>query len=83
MKTFSDTSAILLRWTLRLSDLDFIVEYRGGSKIPHIDAPSRHVGTISSENKLSPKEVLNEQRKDRFYKELKPGSYTSRLEFFL
>ena len=26
--------------------------------------------------------VLNEQRKDQFCKELKPGSYSSRLEFF-
>jgi len=71
-----------MRWSLRLSELDFIVEHRAGNKIPHVDALSRHVGTISSENKLSPEEVLDEQRKDRFCKELKPGSYSSRLEFF-
>jgi len=40
------------------------------------------VGTISSEIKLTPEEVLNEQRKDQFCKELKPGSYSSRLELF-
>jgi len=68
-------------WSLRLSQVDFIVEYRAGTKIPHVDALSRHVGTISSENKLSPEEVREEQRKDRFCKELKPGNYASRLEF--
>ena len=71
-----------MRWSLRLSELDFIVEHRAGTKIPHVDALSRHVGTISSENKLSPDEVLNEQRRDQFCKELKPRSYSSRLEFF-
>jgi len=72
LKTFSDRSAKLLRLSLRLSDLDFIVEHRAGNKIPHVDAQSRHVGTISRENKLSPEEVFNEQRRDRFCKELKP-----------
>jgi hypothetical protein len=72
LKKFSDASAKLLRSSLRLSELVFVAEHRAGNKIPHVDAQSRHVGTISSENKLSPEEVLNEQRKDRFWKELKP-----------
>jgi len=77
-----DTNAKLMRWSLRLSELDFVVEHRARTKIPHVDALSRHVGTISSENKLSPEEVRDEQRKDGFYKELKPGNCASRLEFF-
>ena len=82
LKTFSDTNAKLMRWSMRLSELNFVVEHRAGTKIPYVDALSRHVGTISSENKLKPEEVLEEQRKDRFCKELKPGSYSSRLKFF-
>jgi len=72
LETFSDTSAKLLRWSLRRSELDFIVEHQAGTKIPHVDAQSRHVGNISRENKLSPEEELNEKRKDWFCKELKP-----------
>jgi len=60
LKTFSDTNAKLMRWSLRLSEIDFIVEHRAGTIIPHVDALSRHVGTISSGNKLSSEEVLNE-----------------------
>ena len=65
-----------------MSELDFIVEHRAGNKIPHVGALSRHVDTISSDNKLRPEEVLDEQRKDQFCKELKHESYSSRLEFF-
>ena len=64
LKTFSDTNAKLMRWSLRLSKLDFIVEHRAGTKIPHVDALSRHVGTISSMTPLSPEEILDEQLKD-------------------
>jgi len=78
----SGTNVKLMRWYLGLSELDFIVEYRAGTKMPHVDAVSRHLGTISSENKLSPEEELEEQPKDWFCKELKPGSYSSRLEIF-
>jgi len=63
LKTFSDTYAKLMRWSLRLSELDFIVEHRAGIKIPHVDALSRHVGTISSATQLSPEEILDEQRR--------------------
>ena len=82
LKTFSDTNEKLMRWSLKLSELDFIVEHRAGTKIPHLDALSRHVGTISSATQLSPKEILDQQRKDQFCKGLKPGSYSSRQEFF-
>ena len=64
LKTFSDTNAKLMRWSLRLSENDFIVEHRARTKIPHVDALSRHVGTISSMTPLSPEEILDEQRKD-------------------
>jgi hypothetical protein len=82
LKTFSDTNAKRMRWSTRLSELDFIVEHRAGTKIPHFDALSRHVGTISSLTQLSPEEILDEQRKDELCRGLKPGSYSSRQEFF-
>ena len=41
LKTFSDTNAKLMRWSLRLSELDFVVEHRAGTIIPHVDALSR------------------------------------------
>jgi hypothetical protein len=81
LKTFSNTNVKLMRWSLRLSELDFIVEHRAGTKI-HVDALSRHVGTILGENRLNPEEVRNEQHKNQFCNRLKPESYSSRLEFF-
>jgi hypothetical protein len=82
LKTFSDTNAKLMRWSLKLSELDFIVEYRAGTKIPHVDALSRHVGAITDKDKLSPEEIRDEQEKDQFCRQLKPGSYHSKKEFF-
>jgi len=82
LKTFTDTNAKLMRWFLRLSELDFIVEHRAETKIPHVDALSIHVGTIWSDIKLSPEELPDEQHKDEFCKGLNSGSYSSRLEFF-
>jgi hypothetical protein len=49
LKTFSDTNAKLMRWSLRLSELDFTVEHRAGKKISHADTLNRHVGTVSDD----------------------------------
>jgi hypothetical protein len=42
LKKFSDTNAKLMRWALKLSELDFEVEQRAGTKIPHVDALRPH-----------------------------------------
>jgi hypothetical protein len=54
-----------MRWSLMLSELDFTVEHRPGTKILHADALSRHVGIISCEDRFSPEEVRNGQGKDQ------------------
>jgi hypothetical protein len=71
-----------MRWSLRLSELDFTVEHGAGTNIPHDGALSRHVGTILCEDMLNPKEVLSEQHKDQFCVKIKPGSYSSQSESF-
>jgi len=46
LQNFADQNSHLMRWYLKLSELDFVVEHRAGSKIGHVDALSRHVGAI-------------------------------------
>jgi len=46
LKNFGDQNARLMRWSLKLYELDFTVEHRTGNKIPHVDALSRHVGAV-------------------------------------
>jgi hypothetical protein len=48
LKNFADGNARLVRWSLRMSELKFSVEHRPGSKIQHVDALSRHVGSYES-----------------------------------
>jgi len=70
-------------WSLKLSELDFTVEDRAGSKIPHVDAVSRHVGTVLQTGGLIRENVLREQASDKFCQGLKPGTYHGKHEFFL
>ena len=73
----------LLRWSLKLSELDFFVEHRPGSKMGHVDALSCHVGTTIQENLLDEENVRREQAKDAFCSKQSPGTYRSKQEFFL
>ena len=43
VRNFADNNCRLLRWSLKLSELDFVVEHRPGPKIGHADTRSRHV----------------------------------------
>jgi hypothetical protein len=43
LQKFAGHNSRLLRWSLNLSELKFVVEHRAGSKISHVDALSRHV----------------------------------------
>jgi hypothetical protein len=83
LKTFSDTNAKLMRWSLRLLGFDSTVEHRAGTKLLHVEALSRHVGTISGEDRLNPEEVRSEQRKDQFCVKVKPGSYSANRNSFM
>ena len=64
LKHFADSSS-RLRWSLKLSELDFTVEHRAGTKIVHVDALSRHVGAVMSGGTLSEESVLREQAKEK------------------
>jgi hypothetical protein len=83
LRNFPENNSRLLRWSLKLSELDFTVEHRAGSKIPHVDALSRHVGTVMQEDILDWNNILREQAKDAFCVKQKPGIYSSSREFFL
>lgn len=79
---FSDNNARLMRWSLRLAEFDFTVEHRPGTKIPHVDALSRHVQAVTSDGALTKERVVNEQKTDKFCKSLRPGKINSKSEFF-
>ena len=83
MKNFSVQNSKLLRWSLKLSDLDFFVEHRPGSRMGHVDALSRHVGAVIQENPLDKENVRREQAKDTFCSKQSPGTYRSKQEIFL
>jgi hypothetical protein len=71
-----------MRWSLKLSELDFIVEHRPGSKIGHVDALSRHVGAVVLEGNLSKEAMRREQVEDAFCDKQNPGSLSRIREFF-
>jgi len=82
LKNFGDQTARLMRWSLKLCELDFTVEHGAGSKIPHVDALSRHVGNVLQTGGLCRETVLHEQARDKFCQGLKPGTYQGKHEFF-
>jgi len=83
LQKFSDHNSRLMRWSLKLSELDFVVEHKPGSKIGHVDALSRHVGAVMNENSLDKERFLSEQQKDEFCTKQEPETYSSKREFFL
>jgi hypothetical protein len=82
LKNFDDNSSRFMRWSLKLSELDFTVEHRPGTKIAHVVALSRHVGAVMCGGTLSQESVFREQAKDKFCAKIKPGNYSSKCEFF-
>jgi len=61
LQKFADHNNRLLRWSLKLSELDFVVEHTARSKIGHLDALSRHVGAITNPNPLRREFVQQEK----------------------
>ena len=70
---FSGNNSRLLRWSLRLSEFDFVVEYRPGTQIRHADALSRAVLAVTQNLEISRDEVKEAQAEDGFCQSLKPG----------
>jgi len=60
-----------------------VVEHKPGSKMGHVDALSRHVGSVARGNALDKENVLREQEKDACCTKQAPGTYRSKWEFFL
>jgi hypothetical protein len=83
LRTFSDTNYWLMRWSLRLAELDFVVEHRPGTSIPHADSLSRHVGVVMDDGPPDKAVILREQKRDSFCNSQTPGKYASRSEYFL
>ena len=83
LQNFADQNSRLMKWSLKLSELDFVVEHGAGSKIGHADALSPHVGAILQEGILDKKNILQEQAKDTFSTKQSPGTYKSRKEFLI
>ena len=83
LRNFADQNSRLLRWSIKMSELDFIVEHMSGSKIGHVDALSGHVGAVKHGATLSKEIVLRGQEKDAFSMKQAPGTYNSKCEFFL
>ena len=63
IQKFFDQNSLLLRWSIRLSQLDFVVEHKPGSKMGHVDALSRHVGSVTHDNALNKKMYLESKRR--------------------
>jgi len=83
LQKFADHNSRLLRLSLKLSELDFVVEHRAGSKIGHADALSRHVGAITNPDPLSRESIQQEQSKDAFCRRENPGTCNCKSEYFL
>ena len=83
LKIFENQNARLMRWSVKLCEIDFTVEHRPGNKTPRVNALSRHVGAVLQTGGLCLETVLREQASDKFCQSLKAGTYQSKHEFFL
>jgi len=72
-----------MRWSLKLSELDFLVEQKPGSKIGHVDALSCHVGAVMNKNSLDKERIPSEQQTDEFCSKQEPGTYSNKRELLL
>jgi transposase InsO family protein len=82
LRNFADHNSRLMRWSLTLSGLDFVIQHRPGRKIGHADALSRHVGAVLPEGSLSKESVKHEQEQDEFCMRQNPGALSRNREFF-
>ena len=57
-------SSRLTRWAVKLSEYDYVVEHRPGSRMRHADALSRNINMIEKGLTLSREAIRGEQEKD-------------------
>jgi len=72
-----------MRWSLRLSEFDFVVEHRARTKIKHVDALNRHVGAIMGDSLPDKQGFREEQKQDSFCSTRKIGTLSSKRVYFL
>jgi response regulator RpfG family c-di-GMP phosphodiesterase len=61
MHNLAGNKSRLLRWSLRLSEFDFVVEHRPGTQIRHVDDLSRAVQAVTQELEITRDEVKTAQ----------------------
>jgi hypothetical protein len=61
-----DPSSRLTRWAVKLSEYDFVVEHRAGTRMRHADGLSRGVHAVEKRLILSREVIREEQEKDEF-----------------
>jgi len=66
LRNFADQNSRLLRWSIKLSELDFVVEHRAGKKMANVDSLSRHVGVVVQGGTLEKDDVPRQQAKGTF-----------------
>jgi hypothetical protein len=72
-----DPSSRLTRWAMKLSEYDFVVEHRPGTRMQHADALSRNLDMIGKDLVLSREVIREEQQGDNLCKD-----YTQREDFW-
>jgi hypothetical protein len=65
-----------MRWSLKLSELDFVVQHRPVSKIGHVDALSRHVGAVMVNDSSDKQNIKCKEEKDDFCVKQNPGAFS-------
>jgi hypothetical protein len=78
----SRNNARLMRWRLRLAEYNFVVQHRVGSQIRHVDAMSRYVLSVCTEQTLTKDKVHLEQKRDKFCNSLKNEEANRGTEYF-
>ena len=72
-----------MRWSLRLSEFDFVLEHNPGIRIRHAVALNRHVGVVLEDGLPSKEKILAEQGKDHFCNAQKQKVRSSHSEYFV
>lgn len=59
-----DPSSRLTRWAVKLSEYEYQVEHRLGTKMRHADALSRSINRVEQDLGLSREVIIEKQRND-------------------
>jgi len=79
LHTVAVNNSRLMRWRLRLAEFDIDIP---GTQIRHVDALSRHVQTVTTNQTLSKELVKAEQGTDQFFKSLEVGKPKGKSDYF-